>query len=473
MAVSIVSRLWILAAALALVPLSASAQSSPADAYFEFLMARRFEAEGDNRAALAALERAAKAAPDSAEVRAEIAAFHLRRNDRAAAEEFARAALVIDEKNVEATRTLGLIYAAAVDNARARTPAADAERYLRDAITHLERAIAGMPLAEANLLLTLGRLYTRAGAPDKAIQTLSRVVTQNPSSRQGRLALAQAYAAGQDLNGAIATLEEVVEDDPVLAGALGQYQEQAGRLEDAVVSYTLALAAQPNNALLKLRRISVLHAMKEYERAAAFAAEGRKQHPDDLRFVRLQARALFDAGDRSGAIALVEAAVRAFPQDVQTQYALADLYRDSGRDLDAERTLRQILAIDPTNANALNYLGYLLALRGEQLDEAISLVRRALEADPDNGAYLDSLGWAYFRRGDLDQAEKYLSAAAARLPRNSEIQDHLGDLYARRGRLQEAIAAWRRALEGDLEDVDRATIEKKIRDAQGQMQNGR
>ncbi|HXH25388.1 MAG TPA: tetratricopeptide repeat protein [Vicinamibacterales bacterium] len=473
MAFRVVPRPWVLAAVLALVPLPASAQSSTADAYFEFLMARRFEAEGDNRAALAALERAAKAAPDSAEVQAEIAAFHLRRNDRAAAEKFARAALGIDEKNVEANRTLGLIYAAAVDNAAARTPAADTERYLRDAIAHLERAIAGMPLADSNLLFTLGRLYTRAGAADKAVQTLTRVITQNPGSRQGRLALAQAYAAGQDLNSAIATLEEVVEDDPALAGALGQYQEQAGRLEDAVASYTLALAVQPNNALLKLRRISVLYTMKEYDRAAALAAEGRKQHPEDLRFVRLQARALFDAGDRSGAIALVEAAVRAFPKDVQTQYALADLYRDSGRDLDAEKTLRQILAIDPTNANALNYLGYLLALRGERLDEAISLVRRALDADPDNGAYLDSLGWAYFRRGDLDEAEKYLSAAAARLPENSEIQDHLGDVYARRGRLQEAIAAWRRALEGDMQDVDRAVIEQKIRDAQSKLQNAR
>ena len=154
-------------------------------------------------------------------------------------------------------------------------------------------------------------------------------------------------------------------------------------------------------------------------------------------------------------------------------FALADIYADAGRAPDAERMLRQVLAAEPANANALNYLGYMLAVRGEQLDEAIRLVRRALDAEPGNGAYLDSLGWAHFRKGDLDDAEKYLAAAAAKLPENSEIQDHLGDLHARKGRLPEAIAAWTRALKGDGQDVQRDAIEKKISSAKGKMQNAK
>ena len=80
------------------------------------------------------------------------------------------------------------------------------------------------------------------------------------------------------------------------------------------------------------------------------------------------------------------------------------------------QALRQVLVLEPTNPNALNYLGYLLAMRGDKLDEAVQLVRKALEAEPDNGAYLDSLGWAHFKRGDLAEAEKYLGAAAKRMP---------------------------------------------------------
>jgi tetratricopeptide (TPR) repeat protein len=115
----------------------------------------------------------------------------------------------------------------------------------------------------------------------------------------------------------------------------------------------------------------------------------------------------------------------------------------------------------------LNYLGYLLADRGQQLDEAIRLVRRALDLEPDNPNYLDSLGWAYFRRGDLDQAERYLAPAAQQLPRNSTIQDHMGDVLAKRGRWQDAIAAWTRALETADSDTSKATLEKKIADARG------
>jgi tetratricopeptide (TPR) repeat protein len=145
------------------------------------------------------------------------------------------------------------------------------------------------------------------------------------------------------------------------------------------------------------------------------------------------------------------------------------MYKDAGRQPDAEKTLRQLLTVEPGNANALNYLGYLLALKGDRIDEAIDLVRKALVVEPENGAFLDSLGWAYYRKGDMGEAEKYLGQAASRLPRNSEVQDHFGDVLARRGRLPDAVEAWTRALDGDGSDIDRAEIQKKINDARGKI----
>lgn len=450
----------------------ASAQGVP-DAYFEFLMARRLESQGDFKGAQAALDRAAQADMASAEVRAEMAAFFLRRSQPEQAEKAARAALAINERNLEAHRTLGLVYAGYTESPQGavQTQAAD---LLRQAISHLETA-AGGPTAAGDLILsyTLGRLYLRDGAPEKAIQTLNRVLDQTPGSVQARLSLAQAHAAASDLQGAIDTLDVIVDDEPRVAAFLGQYQEQAGLLEEAADTYTKALAVQPMSRELKFRRIAVLYNAKAFGRAASLAADARKQHPDDPRFPRLHARALFDAGDRSAGMSVLEGAVRTFPKDTATQYALADLYKDAGRQGEAEKTLRQILAAEPANASALNYLGYLLALRGDQLDEAIQLVRRALDAEPDNGAYLDSLGWAHFRRGDLAEAERYLGAAAKRLPSNSEVQDHLGDLYARRGRLQEAVTSWTRALGGDGDDIDKAAIENKISNARIKMQNAK
>jgi tetratricopeptide (TPR) repeat protein len=458
---------------LGLSPAAAVAQqAAPANPYYEFLQARRLEGEGDSQKALEALLRAAAADPASAEIKAEIAALYDRRDppNRFEAEKFAREALAIDEHNVEANRTLGYIYVKSVDGA-GRTPSSQQE--VRSAILHLERASAGTVGVDLQMEYHLGRMYLRNSEPQKAVQTISRVVAQNPTNPNARQLLATAYAAAGDLKGAIATLDEVIEYLPSLAASLARYLEQDGQFREAAAAYTVALAQSPGDRQLKAQRIAALYNAKDFAAAARFAAEARKQHPEEPNFPRLQARALFDAGDRNAAIAVAESAAKTFPKDAQTQFGLVDLYSDAGRSGDAEKFLRQMLANSPSDPRVLNHLGYLLATRGDQLDEAVTLVRRALQADPDRPEYLDSLGWAHFKRGELNDALKYLSAAAQQLPDNSEIQDHLGDVHARRGSFQEAIAAWTRALAGSGQGIEKAAVEKKISDAKVRMQNAK
>jgi tetratricopeptide (TPR) repeat protein len=347
-----------------------------------------------------------------------------------------------------------------------RSQAADTATNVREAIAHLEKATAGSASAsDINLFYTLGRLYLRNGDDEKAVQALSRVVALNPSSVQGRLTLAQAFVNANNVASAIQTLEEIAEDEPRVAATLGQYLEQAGRPADAARAYTIALGVAPMNRELKFRRAGALFTAKQYADAATAAAEAQTEHPDDTRFPRIRARALAESGAPARAIEVLEASARANPSDAATQFALADIYSNAGRGNDAERTLRQLLAAEPANADALNYLGYMLAERGQQLDEAIRLVRRALDIEPDNPSFLDSLGWAYYQQGNAEDAEKYLAPAAQRLPKNSVIQMHMGDVFAKRGKLAEAIAAWTRALDGDGEDIDRAAITRKIQDA--------
>ena len=464
-------RVWYqpIAVGLLMLSIGGTAAAQTQDAYFEFLMARHLEAQGDQAGALAALERAAAADPASAEVKAEIASFQIRRNRRTDAESAALEALKLDSDNLEAHRVLGLIYAADVDAMNARTSRAQVEAAARQAITHLERVAAGAAAGtDLQIHFSLGRLYLRTGDPAKAIEAFGRVVDQNPSDVRGRLLLAEAYAASGDLRNAVAALEVIVDEEPRVASTLAQYQELAGLLKEAVESYTRALAVEPTSRGLKFRRIAALFSDGNYAQAAAFAAEAQAQHPDDLRFPRFQARAVFEGGDPARALAILEPTATANPTDAATQFALADLYNDAGRDGDAERTLRRLLEIDPASAEVLNYLGYLLANKGRALDEAVRLVQRALDAEPGNPAYLDSLGWAHFRRGDFGEAEKYLSPAAEQLPRNAVVQDHLGDVLARQGRWQDAIAAWTRALAGEG-GIDRAGVDRKIQDARGRI----
>jgi tetratricopeptide (TPR) repeat protein len=459
---------------LVLVGLSPAAalaqQAAAANPYYDFLQARRLESEGDSQKALEALLRAAAADPTSAEIRAEIASFHHRRDpqNRFEIEKYAKEALAIDQNNVEANKTLGTLYADSVD--RTLTPSTED---VTNAILHLERASAGMVGVDLVTQYYLGRMYLRNREPQKAVQALNRALAQSPSQPQIRQALATAYAASGDLKGAIATLREIVEYSPSLAQPLARYLEQDGQLREAAAVYTLALAQNPNDKQLKVLRIAALYNAKDLAAAARFAAEARKQHPEDANFPRLQARALFEAGDKAGALAVAESAAKTFPRDAQTQFVLVDLYADAGRSNDAERVLRQMLASEPSNPRVLNHLGYLLATRGDQLDEALALVQRALKEDPDRPEYLDSLGWAHFKRGDLNEALKYLSAAAQKLPEHSEIQDHLGDVHARRGSLAEAIAAWTKALAGNGQGIEKAEVEKKISNARFKMQNAK
>jgi Flp pilus assembly protein TadD len=124
-----------------------------------------------------------------------------------------------------------------------------------------------------------------------------------------------------------------------------------------------------------------------------------------------------------------------------------------------------LLAKDPQDANALNSLGYMLADHGVRLDEAVDLVQRALKVEPANPSFLDSLGWAYFRQGKLDLADPALTQAAEQLPTSSAVNEHLGDLRFKQERYADAVAAFERSLAGDGESIDRAKVEKKVRDA--------
>src|SRR5687767_4038114 len=112
----------------------------------------------------------------------------------------------------------------------------------------------------------------------------------------------------------------------------------------------------------------------------------------------------------------------------------------------SEAEFRKVLELNPESASAMNYLGYMLADRNVRLAEAHKLIVKALEADPNNGAYLDSLGWVLFRMDKLPEAEEQLVRALEQTKRDPAVHDHLGDVYSRQGKLKEAITQWQSAL---------------------------
>jgi tetratricopeptide (TPR) repeat protein len=134
----------------------------------------------------------------------------------------------------------------------------------------------------------------------------------------------------------------------------------------------------------------------------------------------------------------------------------------------AEAEFRAALQVQPDSAPTLNYLGYMNADRGVKVDEAVKLIQRAVEIDPENGAYLDSLGWALYRLGRYPEAEESLRKAVAKQGNNAVILDHMGDVLEKRGAKREALEYWKKALAGEDEDgeLDRPRVERKIKDAE-------
>jgi len=135
------------------------------------------------------------------------------------------------------------------------------------------------------------------------------------------------------------------------------------------------------------------------------------------------------------------------PDDVEYVYFLrGDAYGREKKYDEAEAQFKKVLAITPQSAAALNYLGYMNADRDVRLEESLNYIKLAVSLDPTNGAYLDSLGWAYFKLGKYDLAEENLTKASLRMGSDPTVQDHLGDLYQKTGRLKLAAAHWERAV---------------------------
>src|SRR6202030_2812640 len=128
-----------------------------------------------------------------------------------------------------------------------------------------------------------------------------------------------------------------------------------------------------------------------------------------------------------------------------------DLYQRQKMFDQAESEFKKVLAAtaptDPQSAATLNYLGYMNADRGVKLDESLNFIKQALSFEPNNGAYLDSLGWAYFKLGKYDLAEENLTKAESHMGTDPTVQEHLGDLYQKTGRLKLAAAHWDRAVQ--------------------------
>jgi tetratricopeptide (TPR) repeat protein len=149
------------------------------------------------------------------------------------------------------------------------------------------------------------------------------------------------------------------------------------------------------------------------------------------------------------------------PDSIPLRFQDAALEERRGKVAESEKKFRSLLALKPDYAEALNYLGYMLADRGVKLTEARAMVEKALSIEPANAAYLDSLGWVHFRLKDYARAEELLRRAVPASREDSTILEHLGDVLDATGRRREALDSYRQARERGPENAE--ALDRKIR----------
>ena len=348
---------------------------------------------------------------------------------------------------------------------------------------------------------------------DAAEATARKLVAQNGKNPRGFYVLSEVLEQKQRYQAVVDLLRPAIDQFRSGQGAsfalgmllphLGFAYQQMGRFDQAIATFEEAQKIAPQDSTVAGFLIQANLSAKKYPQAIELARAARKAHPDELRFARMESQALRESGKVDQGLAILEEIARAngddadvhlmlarayvdanrgaqavrvlqeaqarFPQDPNPSFELGSVLEKQKKYADAETAFRQALQKNPKHAPSLNYLGYMLAERGERLNESVSYIKKALELEPDNGSYLDSLGWAYFKDGQLELAEQNLKRAATQLGTNAVIQEHYGDVLFKMGRFKDAIDAWTKALSGDADDVDRGSVDKKIKSARSKL----
>ena len=386
------------------------------------------------------------------------------------------------------------------------------------------QALANMDSSDPENYLRLAEVYRQLHQLDKAEQSILEAKQRAPGSLEVIYYEASIYEAEARFDDGIRVLSDAVASEkaesdstPSRRRTLAILYEELGQLYREAQNYTAA--ANTFSEMVQLgpeedRRAQVLlidtyRAARDLPHALETAQKAVAAYPND-RDIRANQALLFGENDQTDdAIAILRKLLDGKPEDdLEIQLDLAQLYQEAHRYADAEQAVRAaepmaskasekeligfllggiferqkkydqaemefktVLAMNPKDAATLNYYGYMLADRDVRLDEATQLVQRALAEDPNNPAYLDSLGWAYYKQDKLQDAEQWLRKAVSFDSHDPTILGHLGDVYFKSGRIdlaavnwQKSLDEWHHAFPADIEPDKIADVEQKLAD---------
>ncbi|MEO9883998.1 MAG: tetratricopeptide repeat protein [Balneola sp.] len=366
------------------------------------------------------------------------------------------------------------------------------------AITQLE-SLRDIDPDNLNTLNLLSEYYSRTGKDDNAKKVLNEALTRNARDPQSLMNLAGIFIEDQKWDSAgtlIRTflsdkviqpdekvgvaqflyrkqqesplneqlkretgwaLDAFTESSPEYGPAFtlsGQYYSQIGETEKALEKLEKGNELLPQDDIAWRLRLQLLLSENQLEEAQRVGLKADSNVPEDSFIQFFLGTAYLLSDENQEAVKWLERASRAparKPFKSIVYSTLGDAQSNLENSEEADRVYELALRYDPQNHNAMNNYAYNLSVRGEKLDRAAELAVKAMELDPDNAAYLDTMGWIFYKTGEFEKARRFIKASidlddeAA----SAEVLEHLGDVYDKLNKPAEAKKWWRRALEKD------------------------
>ena len=282
-----------------------------------------------------------------------------------------------------------------------------------------------------------GMIYNRRGEQDNSIREFKKALKIDPQNVFIRIKLAVRYMSGEDYQAAVDELQAASKLRPDMSEP------------HALLSLVYYLREEPDKA------------MQEYENALSAVAENK---PDNAEISGSLGRLYLYRGKLEQAEQVFRKTIKLSPSSWEAHYYLGDIHYRLGDKKGAEAEMVKAIALNADCHQALNYLAYMYIEEGRNLKEAEAMVKRAVSLQPNNGAYVDSLGWLYFRKGMMKEAGRELNKAASLLS-DPVIFDHLGDFYVKTGNIEKAAQQWRESLRLDPKQE---TVKAKLAAVGGQ-----
>ena len=453
--------------------------------------------------AIDVLKDAIKANPNDAEPYRQLAfiyAKYLKKTDQAV--DYANRAIALNPREIEAYERLCEIELAAGEEKKAREVLERATKVHSDdaafwtrlgklyaailfkpdaqpkpdelgRVNEIFKKAAGHANDDPAILKDVADYYASSQQLKEAIPLYLRVLELQPDDANAREKLATGFILTNQRGKAVEMLEQIIKQHPekyqpydLLAQVLDEEArslQRAKRLDEAkaqfakvAANYEQSLLISPNHAGTYLRLAELfLGPLKDAGRAVKSLTEARRRFPGAPEIVYYLALAQREAKHTQQAVATFEEALHEAELDQDNEIVNAKFYFNYGATAEqaglyekAADLLRKSIALDPANAaEAYNYLGYMWVDHNMHLEEAEGMIKRALQIEPNNGSYLDSLGWLEFRQGKFDQALADLLRAAKNLEHDdSVVFEHIGDTYLKLNRVPQALEAWQKAL---------------------------